>query len=38
MQLARDTEELVWLFVAFGLRHPAAGVRSVYEPTRAARG
>ena len=22
--------ELVWVFVAFGLRHPGAGVRSVY--------
>jgi hypothetical protein len=32
LQLARDTEEaLVWVFIAFGLRHPGAGIRSVYE-------
>jgi len=33
LQLARsvDTGELVWAFVAFGRRHPAAGVRSVYQ-------
>jgi len=33
LQLARDarTAELEWVFVAFGPRHPAPGVRSVYE-------
>lgn len=32
LQLARDGHShLVWVFVAFGPRHPAAGVRSVYE-------
>src|SRR5215217_1910779 len=32
LQLARDTDgELVWVFVAYGHRHPARGVRSVYE-------
>lgn len=33
VQLARDigTAELAWVFVAFGERHPTAGVRSVYE-------
>lgn len=33
LQLARDTQDdvLVWVFVAFGHRHPSAGVRSVYE-------
>ncbi|MDP1849912.1 MAG: hypothetical protein Q8K79_19155 [Solirubrobacteraceae bacterium] len=33
LQLARDThnDALVWVFIAFGHRHPAAGVRSVYE-------
>ena len=33
LQLARDTHDdaLVWVFIAFGHRHPAAGVRSVYE-------
>lgn len=29
----RDTHDdaLVWVFIAFGPRHPTAGVRSVYE-------
>jgi hypothetical protein len=32
LQLAREAHaELVWVFVAFGLRYPGAGVRSVYE-------
>lgn len=32
LQLARETDStLVWVFVAFGHRHPRAGVRSVYE-------
>lgn len=32
LQLARDTsDELVWVFIAFGHRHPPAGVRSVYQ-------
>jgi hypothetical protein len=32
VQLARDAGgELVWIFVAYGHRHPARGVRSVYE-------
>jgi hypothetical protein len=32
LQLARDTDStLVWVFVAFGHRHPRVGVRSVYE-------
>ena len=32
LQLAREAEsELVWVFVAFGPRHPGEGVRSVYE-------
>lgn len=32
LQLARDEDSaLVWVFVAFGPRHPAPGVRSVYE-------
>ena len=33
LQLARDAQHdlLVWVFVAFGRRHPSAGVRSVYE-------
>jgi hypothetical protein len=31
-RLARASEgEIVWLFVAFGHRHPKPGVRSVYE-------
>ena len=31
-QLARDRDgELVWIFIAFGRRHPGPGVRSVYE-------
>lgn len=32
LQVARDAQrELVWVFVAFGQRHPPPGVRSVYE-------
>ena len=32
LQLARDTRGgLVWVFIAFGHRHPPAGVRSVYQ-------
>jgi hypothetical protein len=32
LRLARTPEgELVWIFVAFGHRHPRPGVRSVYE-------
>lgn len=32
LQLARGADaELVWVFVAFGHRHPGEGVRSVYE-------
>lgn len=32
LQLARDGDaSLVWAFVAFGVRHPEPGVRSVYE-------
>jgi hypothetical protein len=32
LQLARESaSDLVWVFVAFGHRHPAPGVRSVYE-------
>ena len=32
LQLARDTSGgLVWVFIAFGHRHPPAGVRSVYK-------
>ncbi len=32
LQLARDVDAtLVWVFVAFGPRHPGAGVRTVYE-------
>lgn len=32
LQLARDQAgELVWVFLAFGHRHPGPGVRSVYE-------
>lgn len=32
LQLARDTTgDLVFVFVAFGLRHPGRGVRNVYE-------
>jgi hypothetical protein len=31
LQLARAQDELVWVFVAFGPRHPRQGVRSVYE-------
>jgi hypothetical protein len=32
VQLARDEQrELVWVFVAFGPRHPRPGVRTVYE-------
>lgn len=31
LQLAREREGLTWVFVAFGLRHPPAGVRSAYE-------
>jgi hypothetical protein len=32
LELARETgSTLVWVFVAFGHRHPSAGVRSVYE-------
>lgn len=32
LQIARNEKaELVWVFVAFGPRHPGAGVRSVYE-------
>ena len=32
LQLARTPDaELVWVFVAFGHRHPVRGVRSVYE-------
>jgi hypothetical protein len=33
VQLARDahTADLTWVFVAFGPRHPADGVRSAYE-------
>lgn len=32
LQLARGADgELVWVFVAFGPRHPGEGVRSVYE-------
>jgi hypothetical protein len=32
LQLARDQDSaLVWVFVAFGPRHPNAGVRSAYE-------
>lgn len=32
LQLARTAEDdLVWVFVAFGPRHPGRGVRSVYE-------
>jgi len=33
LQLARSEldGELAWVFVAFGHRHPAVGVRSVYE-------
>jgi hypothetical protein len=33
MQLVRDVQDetLVWLFIAFGHRHPGAGIRSVYE-------
>lgn len=32
VQLARDEQrELVWIFVAFGHRHPRPGVRTVYE-------
>ena len=32
LQLAREIDStLVWVFVAFGQRHPRAGVRSVYE-------
>ena len=32
LQLARDIDgELVWVFIAFGHRHPPAGVRSVYQ-------
>ncbi|HWH24042.1 MAG TPA: hypothetical protein VNW68_04005, partial [Candidatus Limnocylindria bacterium] len=32
LQLARERDStLVWVFVAFGHRHPRARVRSVYE-------
>jgi hypothetical protein len=33
LQLTRDAqnETLVWLFIAFGHRHPGAGIRSAYE-------
>ena len=31
LQLARENSTLVWVFVAFGHRHPRPGVRSVYE-------
>ena len=32
LQLARDTTgDLVFVFVAFGLRHPGRGIRNVYE-------
>lgn len=32
LQLARETDStLIWVFVAFGHRHPRAGVRSAYE-------
>lgn len=32
LQLARDANNgLVWIFVAFGHRHPTPGVRSAYE-------
>lgn len=33
LQLTRDTQDqtLVWLFIAFGHRHPGAGIRSAYE-------
>jgi hypothetical protein len=31
LQLSREDCELVWVFVAFGPRHPRRGVRSVYE-------
>jgi hypothetical protein len=32
LQLAREMDStLVWVFIAFGHRHPRAGVRSVYE-------
>ena len=33
LQLTRDTQDqtLVWLFIAFGYRHPGAGIRSAYE-------
>jgi hypothetical protein len=32
LQLAREMDStLAWVFVAFGHRHPRAGVRSVYE-------
>lgn len=32
LQLAREMDStLVWVFVAFGHRHPEVGVRSVYE-------
>lgn len=32
LQLAREPDStLVWVFVAFGHRHPRGGVRSVYE-------
>lgn len=31
LQLARTDEGLIFVFVAFGPRHPGAGVRSAYE-------
>lgn len=31
LQLARENDQLGWVFVAFGDRHPRPGVRSVYE-------
>jgi hypothetical protein len=32
LQLAREMDStLVWVFVAFGHRHPRVGVRNVYE-------
>jgi hypothetical protein len=31
LQLARNGYTFVWIFIAFGHRHPRPGVRSVYE-------
>jgi hypothetical protein len=31
LQLARAKDSLIWVFVAFGGRHPKPGVRTVYE-------